>query len=360
MSNYKFILLFLVLTTLKAHAGKAVVIVLEAPMMKDRTPDAKVVQLVRKNQVIWIRNREFGQSPLKPDYTVMNEQSSFDELKRIRYEQGESKAGYIETMDRNGGTAYIKKSYVKLIYKDDREYLTNVNPFIQDPMDYRLEEPLSRDYPLTDFHKKRAFFKMVFGPALKQSFQYANETLSSEQKFRKGIAFGYSGKVKWDKTDRFYFGGYGHMITSDASYVFDGNLLDDAEETFFQLSIGPSLSYDPYRSDNWKFSVGGGLNLNWTRNFVKLKDNLLGEEERLFQGFSITPRVFSNVHWRNFIIPDLDLVFGVDMQFSLAQTYTNNEQATLPALWERHDNPDAYTTPTGGVMTFMVGIQSSY
>lgn len=320
---------------------------------------------MRKNDVIWIHDRELGLSPLEPDYETMNNLGQFDELKKIKYDIGERKAGYLETMDRNGQTAYVKKSHVKIIYKDDREFQTNVNPFIEDPTDYRLQEPLPSDYPLTDPEKRRATLMSIFGPALRSRYSYNLGVTSTERKFRKGLAFGYSRKANWDQFNRFYFGGYAHVLVSEASYTFNDNGVQDSEiseEISYQFSIGPELSYDVFRKEKWKLSVGGGININWNRHFVKISEATIGDEERLFQGINFTPRAFSKFHWKNFLVPGTDLVFGVDMQFQLAQQYEPSGAALFQNLWteEGQNEEEVYKTPTGGVLSFLIGFQSNY
>lgn len=350
--------------TQSAFAGEAVVIVLETALFKDSDPESKVLQLKRKNQVVWIHDREFGLSPLEPDYETMNDSAQLSELKKIRYDREESRAGFYETMDRNGRTAYIKKSHVKLIYKDNRETLTSVNPFIEDPTDYRLEEPLPDDYPLTDQSKRRAFFHTIFGPAPRQRYRYQGNVASTDRSFRKGLAVGYSCKANWDNYNRFYFGGYGHILVSEVAYTFSTDDVQSSREISYQVALGPFVSYDIYRKERWKIATGLGININWNRNFVKLDSS--GEdgatEERLFQGYSVSPRVFSEVHIRDFLLPKLDLVFGLDMQYNLAQSYGPKEGPQQPDLWENENDQtdDPFEVPAGAVMTFIVGIQSNY
>ena len=55
-------------------------------------------------------------------------------------------------------TAYIEAAFVKLIFLDEREFETSVDRFRFDPKDYRLEEPLAKDYPLTNAKKIKTSF----------------------------------------------------------------------------------------------------------------------------------------------------------------------------------------------------------
>jgi hypothetical protein len=359
--KFSFILLFC-LASFSANAGKAVVIVLETALYQESDTQSRVLQLVRKNQTVWIHNRELGQSPLSPDYSSMNNSTELRKIKREIFLDGQNKSGFYETMDRNGQTAFIKRSHVKIIYKDDREYLSNVNPFIEDPTDYRLEEPLPRNYPLTDPDKRRAFIQSIFGPALRTRYQYEGNSASTDRSLRKGIAVGYSKKVSWDNYNRFYLGGYAHLLTSEANYTFSSGEYSLTREISFQVALGPYLSYDVYREEKWLIAVGGGINLNWNRHFVKV-DNLQQQisEERLFQGFSLAPRFFSELHLRDIFMKDVDIVFGIDMQLHMAQLYKAKSAPIEPDIWEYNDSLDyGVVSPTGGVLTFLVGIQSSY
>lgn len=338
------------------------VIVLETALYQESDTQSRVLQLARKNQEVWIHDRELGLSPLSPDYSSMNNSTELRKIKRERFLDGQNKSGFYETMDRNGHTAFIKRSHVKIIYKDEREFLSNVNPFIKDPTDYRLEEPLPRNYPLTDPDKRRAFIQSVFGPALRTRYEYEGNVAATDRSLRKGIAVGYAKKVSWDHYNRFYLGGYAHLLTSEANYTFSSGQYEATREISFQVALGPYLSFDVYRVEKWLISVGGGVNINWNRHFVKVENTTQAiSEERLFQGFSFAPRFFTEFHLRDVLIKDLDLVFGVDMQLHLAQTYKAKSPPNEPSIWEYNDTLDhGVVSPTGGVLTFLVGIQSSY
>lgn len=357
------IILLLSLISFSTYGGEAVVIVLETALYQEDDPKSKVLQLARKNQTVWIHDKEFGLSPLSPDYSSMNNSTELRKIRRENYLNGENRSGFYETMDRNGKIAYIKRSHVKLVFKDDREFLTNVNPFLEDPTDYRLEEPLPDDYPFTDSDKRRAFFHTIFGPALRTRYQYDANVASTDRSFRKGIAVGYAKKVSWDNYNRFYLGGYGHILTSEANYTFSSGEHDFSREISYQVALGPYLSYDVYRQERWLISVGGGININWNRHFVKIdnttEDN--ASEERLFQGFSFSPRFLTELHWKDALIKDVDFIFGIDLELHLAQTYKSKDTPVNSNIWDQNDSIDfGVESPTGGVMTFVVGIQSSY
>lgn len=349
--------------SISAYAGDAIVIVLETALYREDDPTSRVLQLARKNQKVWIHDKEFGLSPLAPDYSSMNNSTELRESRRKNYFNSEDKSGFYETMDRNGNTAFIKRSHVKLIYKDDREALSNVNPFLEDPTDYRIEEPLPDDYPFTDPSKRRAFIHTIFGPALRTRYQYDADIASTDRSLRKGLAVGYAKKVEWDNFNRFYLGGYAHILTSEANYTFSRGRHDFSREISYQVALGPYLSYDVFRKEKWLISVGGGININWNRHFVKI-DNTSADgtsEERLFQGFSFAPRFFSEIHWRDAFIKNVDLVFGLDLQAHLAQSYKSNEAPINQRIWEQSGSIDfGVNSPTGGVMTFLIGIQSGY
>lgn len=90
---------------------------------------------MRKGDIIYVNYEHFrdGQAPPLPP----SENPTLDEIY----------SSFYKSIDRNGNTVYIPQQYVKLIYKDEREFDSNVSPFKYDPTDYRIIEPISDTYP---------------------------------------------------------------------------------------------------------------------------------------------------------------------------------------------------------------------
>ena len=89
---------------------------LESPLFQRPQIDSLIVQRFRKGEIVTL-------SPI--------ENSLFH-----------------QTVDRNGGVAYILKKHIKLITNDDRESEQPIQSFQPDLTDYRIEEPLPEGHPL--------------------------------------------------------------------------------------------------------------------------------------------------------------------------------------------------------------------
>ena len=156
-------ILLLSFFTLKSFAGVGIVTTLEAPIVRSLEVDSPTVMTKRKGEKIYIHDRYFKNGPNEIIFV------QDDETKEASFSQMENDEGYekfYETIDKNGQKAYISRYYVKLITHDAREFTQNITPFVPDPNDYRLEEPLPEGYPIRKPEMGRARVSFSFGPDL--------------------------------------------------------------------------------------------------------------------------------------------------------------------------------------------------
>lgn len=334
--------------SLPRKRGVGTIVVLEAPVFSAPSREAKLLQLVRKGQDIYIHPRHFLGGNYERNYL------NYDKLPIDNPEVSPEGEEFYETTDKNGNSGYIPKRFVKLVFQDDREFSQNISPFREnDPTDYRLEEPLPDTYPLISRKRRRAFFTVGVGPDLKSSYEYPSFIEKESYSERYALNVAYLFKANWDKFDRFYFGGNFHLWTSQSKFVLSDGI--DATELKGQVGLGPMISYDFWRTENWRLSSAFSVSLNFNR-IIATQDEFVdtGFEERSFSGFSVSPRITTYFQKRRFI-ENSDFVFGIDYQ------------AYLPHTLQAGGNPvtdfwtgNTYSVPFSGHWTFNVGIQAYY
>ena len=345
----KFILVTLfVLCLLKvASAMTGVVIVHEAPIHLTESTDSPVIQLVRKGNDLTLHGRHFG--------TTVFEQTKDQTGTKLLYIDGEDQTrGFYQVKTSSGQAGYILKKYVKPVYKDPREFKTPMPVHNPDVLDYRIAEPLPAGYPLYDVEKKRALFTMNLGPSRHILYPYPDRIVKEDSSSLKGFNLYYMGKASFDSTNRLYFGGNFSLLGSENSITMEAGR--SSVENSLQFGIGPYLSYDPYRTDKYALSIGGGFNLNYHRYFVS-QMNIDSSEERMFTGLSITPKITSTLQFKN-IVSNFDFVVGADALFNLPFSLASSTEVQIPSWWQ--DSGDEIAYPFGASLTFCIGVQGNY
>ena len=347
-----FLLILCLLFSPSLSAGKGIVLVLEAPLLRKPHIKSKVVQRLRKGQKIYIHDKHFFPGPFQSiPYSAAD-------LEKIKWLETDPHPHFYLSMDKVGNDAYIPKEYIKLITGDEREFSQRITPFQPDPTDYRIEEPLPEGYPLNPKHYYRGQFSFLIGPPLKGNYLYPQSILKEDLSTRKGFSFSYTHKISWDHLNRFYFGGNFHLWTSRALFtLFD---FTQTQEARGQLGLGPYLSYDAWRSDDYQLTLQGTLSLNWNRIIVSQNADDGAFEERSFSGFSLTPRLGSFFQKRN-IWPKLDLLLGLELQLHPPSSLKSSTPVEISPLWqEAGASKDVFNIAFGASWTFFFGFQSQY
>lgn len=347
----KIIFLFLIfLNALLANEKQGLVLVLEAPIFQAPDRNSQLIQLKRKGDLLYIHPRHFLNSPVRAKYY------NYNETNLHKPEISSSGEEFYETLDRNGNQAYIPKSYVKLLYRDHREFSESITPYKIDPTDYRLEEPLPETFPLIRKEKMRSKIVLSYGPALKKNYAY-NEVIEVEDfSSRYGFEASYGKKASWDKYDRFYFGANFHLWTSQGKFsLFDGR---QATESNGQIGIGPYVSYDIWKGDSNSLAILGSLTLNYNRIIVSQYSTDGRKEERIFSGTSISPKI--SLMWtKKNVIADLDFIGGTDYQIILPHQLTSKTPAEVTDFWQESES-ESWNVAFSGQMTLFAGFRAYY
>jgi hypothetical protein len=343
-----YLTLLLLIVPSAVLALKAVVTVLEAPIQLKPRLNAKTVQLIRKGQRIYLHPRHATKGQMSR--LIVDTKQDLDMLDE---EDNDNFLSYFETIDKNGNKAYILRKYVKIIFQDEREYTQHIEPYHNDPTEYRLEEPLPDDYPFSTSETYRAGFSLTYGPNLKNNYSYTSTIDTVEASSRKGFQFFYGKKANWDKLSRFYFGGTFHFWSSKALYTLTNNATTEEQQT--QVGAGPFLSYDIWRSPKYSLTSSLSLMLNLTRHQV-FQETVSSDDKKMFSGLGLMPR-FSNSFAIKNIAENVDFTLGIDLQVFLPHELTAGNEAEVDlASWQK----DNIEMPFNAYWNIYIGIQGRY
>ncbi|MBT3980040.1 MAG: hypothetical protein HOE90_01730 [Bacteriovoracaceae bacterium] len=355
------------------HQGQ--VITLNAPLFEKPDIDSKIVQRMRKGDLIYIKKDLSGGAPFKPNYQLV---AYYEGLSYNEYIRGadiketvESKSGTInkdnlkitkfdfyQTIDRLGKTAYVPKVFIKPLYKDSRELSDTVNRFEHDPTDYRKPEPLGKHYPFVKVREWKTLVNAGIGSPYRSHYHYPNDIEKENYGPRIEIFAMASNRVNYDNYDRTYFGFMGEYSTQSTKIgLFNENI---SREKLTRLGVGPYMSWDGFRSQNWQATFYGGL-IFYPINKIAITQNInsRGEEIRTFKSYMVSPRIGALYQLLD-VIEDLDLNIAIHMAQPLGPNMKPQQQKEFTNDTWRIENDDRINHRFVPEFSFTIGFQSSY
>jgi hypothetical protein len=326
MKKIIFILSFLLLS--KVYSYDAIVIVLEAPLLKEPKLSSVVLQTLRKGSRVYVP-KEIGDLFELPEF--------------------------IQTYDRVGNLAYVPTKYIKIVTHDLSESRMPITYPKNDPTDYRLEEPIPETYPFDNTSFLRASLALTMGNNMKAPFEYnsnfSKQTFSAESGGRLIVAH----KINFDKHDRYYFGLFGAITTSNNTIQFQNET--KASENRSILRLGPVITFDAFKTSDYRLTLGTGFTYNYHKSALKMS-GAAGSEERLFSGYSLSPIANTQVQMTD-VLPQTDLIAGADFSLFLPHTQTSKDEIAIPELWGT-ESPTQIHSGLKPQVAFFLGVQVKY
>lgn len=365
----KLLIIFLFILISKAIALEAVVTVLETPLLSSPQYTAPVVQYLRKGDVIKIHpsvanDREMDKyAPPEANLLYLKQKlKETPEYKQDPMFRGEeANTAYMEdefipTLDRQGNTVYVISSHIYIYFNDKRELRQKITA--EDPTDYRLEEPLPKNYPLKTESGFRGQFLLGITQPSYESYDYNASFKTKGYESPLDLSYTLLKQAPGNYQERFFIGGTLAFRHFKNMYSFGNQRL--AREEIFRLGAGPTVSYDAFKGEKDRINLSGTIIVNFfDRNYInQLSEAILAEEEREFQGFSVAPRVAIQYH-RKQIVEDIDFVLGTMMEIGTPTTYRAKNAGKEPLFWRDLGN-DKFTTRTTFTLGGYIGLQSAY
>lgn len=322
---------FLIIQNLQA--AEAIVISFRAPLLSARTDNSKTLQVLRKGEKIYLAETD---------------------LKDPNYPE------YLETIDRSGRTAFIKREYLKIIWKDQRENTTAINYTNagtgHDSTDFRPEEPIPSTYPFETREFTRLNVSLAVGSNPKGPYAYSENISEQNFSYETGARFLYQRKADFDQVDRLYFGLFGSVASVTNKVDFTSGGTSKENRSLFRL--GPIVSFDFYKTQKHLLNLGTGFSWNHHRSTITVSQTGLGEEERLFTGFSISPFIQSQFAFRNFY-PNADFTLGSELSFYLPHTQNAGSDPEFNKYWSS-ESPNEFQQTLRLQAQFYMGINFKY
>lgn len=351
-----------------ALALDAVIIVLEAPFFREPDLDSKVVQYKRKGDIITI-HPSVGNTDkfnhLSPEQKKLNivrrklkktpEWNEDPMFKGDIDDVFSLQDDFIAVLDRQGKRAYVMKEHIYVYFNDTREFVQN--PYPKDETDYRLEEPLPKNYQRKSVTGYRGQFLFGVTQPYIESYPYLSPAKTK----------GYSSPVDFSltllreagdkKNDRFYFGATGNIRHYRNTFTFQSGA--ESTEENFRFGIGPYISYDAFKGEKNRVNIYTSIN-TYLLNFTTINQTISNgnKDSRRYQAFTLSPRIGLQYH-RKSIFPEIDFVAGTGLEMEAPSTYYAQNGAKLEGIWKNPGNDRFQTRFVWNVGAF-IGVQSAY
>jgi hypothetical protein len=304
--------------------GKGMIRVLNAPLFAEPSENARIVQYVRKGQLIPLDPKYFFDGPGDRIYeraTDIFERDDETDLDRP-YSSIETGA-FLETIDRNGQPAWIMREHVKLIYEDTREERDSVAIEGHDPTDYRLEEPLYNQYPFPRQRPPwRSFLTLGTGSRDQATYPYPTDLTNSNYGTPFNLMWSYLRHCNDGGRERLFAGLL--VSFSNASNEFNGG---EILERHLALSAGPMVTWDFVRTIDWRLVSGASLGLLY-RNVGVTFNNNQSNEKRTFYGLTLAPQMTLFLEKRNVMINNFSFVIGGSFELRPSQVLKTTSVVT--------------------------------
>lgn len=332
--------------------------VLEAPIFSEPSMKAKVLQYKRKGDDIYIHAEAYRQDAFRQYLSTTKKQllSTHDKYQKdypdplFKKEFQRGYRDFYRTLTRSGRIGYIKKDHVFINFEDARE-LTQTVPQV-DETDYRIIEPLPKDYPLESQTGIRGQILISLGTPTDQPYPYSQKIRDTGFDFNKEFSFIWARQVAFDKSERFFFGGEFNIMTGQSRYL-TSNI--DAVEDQVRIGIGPYLTYDLYRKDRHVINIHGSLVLNFydSKEISQDFDTISDEKSVTYTSLYFSPKIGLNYQYKK-ILANIDFVAGLKAITHSPHTYTA----------QGNPNPDRwvpeYDVGYSLEQSYYLGIQTAY
>jgi hypothetical protein len=361
------IFLLLLFIAPSAFALEAVVTVLETPMLKSPSLDAPVVQYLRKGDVIELHpvmdntDRYDHLAPLADKQKKIREELektpewNQDEVFTGKTIKANAESEFIPMLDRLGNTVFVMRDHLYIYFETEKELTQTV--LTKDPTDYRLEEPLPKNYPF--YHPTGYRGQVTLGVTQPYFESYPYQSQIKTKGYMSPIDFNVAllRITKNDKQDRFYFGGNFNVRVFSNEYLFVNERT--SSEKGLRLGLGPYITYDAYKAEKNRVNLYGSINFNFFNQLIIAQSDQIGSsDERIYRAYSFATRIGAQYH-RKQVMEDVDFVIGTAMEVEPATTFRAKNAATQVSWWADGGN-DKFSTRTTFTLAAYLGFQSAY
>lgn len=321
------LLLLLLSFSCSLMAIEGMVTVLEAPLFKAQDTRSPIFQYARLGEILYINNKHIDRTYLT-QYRA--EEGRGDQLYNI-----DDSNDFYTTSDAIGRTVYILKKHVKIIYNDLREKESSLTRTTPDETDYRLGGKLPPNYPFRDHARRKSSFFLGVQNGDNTSYPYPQNIMGETIGSRFMIQGEGSSRVDFDNMDRIYFGVRGGLQVGQNKYLLESDYT--TMETNFLIKVGPFLSYDFYKVENYLLTLVGGINVNYHLLQITQDSDDGYRDRQLYDSFFLSPQV--GMRWsRREIFKDMDLTLGTELSANLPYSLKTKGVKYEAKLWNSEND----------------------
>ena len=354
-------LIFFLLFINNAFSVDGMVTVLEAPVFSKPDDKTHVIQYIRKGEIIYLHPEEshqdlyseqnYTKSPedfeLKDDDLFLNEKTIYKKVEGNKF---------LKTITKSGLPGYILKEHVLLLFKDKREFNSRVSSF--DNTDYRLEEPLDPDYPFILDGKYRAHATLSLGQPNFRHYPFRQNIKDTSYDFSKELTLSYTKYTDEQLfSRRLFFGLSVSLYSSSHKYILQDQ---EATQENFYIKLGPSITYDMFRTEN--FTLNSFLNLNFVvydSMEITIKDEDDADTRLYRNSFNVQPTIGSHLKFHN-LMKKTEVTLGFNLNARLPQDYQAVDAGGNDRFWQSQSNADSFEQPLQAELSYSIGLQSLY
>lgn len=336
------------------------IISLDVPIFKEPNKNAKILEYKRKGERIFIHSQEIYSDHFKNqefyDFPEVdkNEINELVEKEKIYLPANDSQ--FYKTIAKTGAPAYILKEHVLIIYKDKRELTQKKSIF--DNTDYRIQEPLSKNYPFKEGHNFLGNLIIASGQPNFKNYSFKEKIKDNSFEISKEIRYAYTQQVLSDETKkRFYFGGIGSFYTATQKYLLESQ---SAEQSYQRLSFGPYAQYFLFDTKEYSLSLNTAVEITVFDEISLKITNSNETEERVYTNRFSPIANFGIDFNKKKAFYDFDIGLGANSRITFPRTYLASKPATNTTMWNDISNSDQLQQDLRIEISYYLSITSRY
>lgn len=364
----KIFIVMLILFSSSSYALDAVITVLEAPLFESKSLEAKIVQYLRKGDIIKLHPSL--ETNTKYDYMAPSPEKQAEVEKELAQksewkddplftDQKPEKISlddeFIPVFARGGKVAYILSKHIYVYFNTPQEF--NQKTVKKDTTDYRLEEPLPENYPFKTTKGLRGQFLLGRTQPYLERYPYKQAVRAKGYNSPIDLNITFLKNVKADTEDRFYYGGTLNFRSFNNVYLLQDNR--SSEENGLRFGIGPTISYDAFKGEKHRLNLYGSILANLFNQITVIQHgDGIKAENREYRTINIAARMGVQYHLKN-IFKHVDFVVATGMELEPQSTY-KVRNVGLTTDWWRNIGQDQFTTGNLISLGGYLGLQSAY
>lgn len=302
--------------------------VLEAPLFLEANENSKVIKYYRKGEMIYIHPQH------------------------LRADAEKSRPKFFLTMDSQGRNSYILSKHIVLHYENEAAFEQKYH--ITDDTDYRLAEPLPKDYPFLSELPRYNSYHFALASAPHSIYPYTQDIKKEAPANQYQLSYQRLLPFGRDIDNRNYWGVEFNYLTYQNKVTLEEV---KATEDYQRFAIGMLYQRTLWYTEKRSISLTSGILFTLFDTLTINQNTASGKEKNIFNTNQFIPKVDLFYRWHH-ITDDLGLHLGVNIEaylpfFGHRSSSPNNQIAQ----W--HNEGKDFSTQTRFHGSLLVGLHST-